>query len=35
MSKKLGGGESQSQHFGEDKNILPLLGIETKTIRLV
>jgi len=35
MNKKMGGPESQSQHFGEDKNILPPLGIETKTIRLV
>jgi hypothetical protein len=35
MNRKLGGPESQSQHFGEDKNILPLLGIETMTIRLV
>jgi hypothetical protein len=35
MNRKQGGPESQSQHFGEDKNILPLIGIETKTIKLV
>ena len=32
MDRKLSGPESQSQHFGKDKNNLPLLGIETKSL---
>jgi len=31
----LGGPESPSRHFGEDKNIFPLLRIETKIIQHV
>ena len=33
VSKSLGGPHSQSGHFGEEKNLLPLPGIQSQIIQ--
>jgi hypothetical protein len=32
-NRRLGGPQGQSEHFGEEKNLLPLRGIKSQTIQ--
>jgi hypothetical protein len=35
LNRRLVGLQSQSGHFGEEKNLLPLLGFETRTMQAI